>query len=286
MNYSTVCKGLIVSALLWALYGCGQNNTAQTTTTSAPAATATTPTPSPNVPPAAATPAADAGDNIATTDSTDETTETGVAANSGPALALRINDAKPLPASQWKEGVNYTRLMPTQPTSAAPGQVEVMEFFWYACPHCNALDPYLQSWIKQGKPNYVSFVRVPVMWSQMHGLHARIFYTAQALGKLDALHSLIFDEFHKNQNPLNSTDKISDFFVKHGVALADFQNAFTSQAVDASLKNAQELELRFKVESVPLVVVNGKYVTDVGKAGGHEQLISLINWLAQLEHGI
>jgi protein dithiol oxidoreductase (disulfide-forming) len=283
MNCPALFKGLLLSALLVVMAGCGQNNTPQTST-SAPTATASTPATSATT---RATEAAapDATESNAVVETTTEATETGATTNSGPVLALRTANTKPAPVSPWKEGVNYTRLMPTQPTSAAPGQIEVMEFFWYACPHCNALDPYLQQWLKQGKPGYVSFVRVPVMWSQAHGLHARIYYTAQALGKLDALHGPIFDEFHKNQNPLNSTDKISEFFVKHGVALADFQNAFTSQAVDASLKRAQELELRFKVESVPLVIVNGKYVTDVGKAGGHEQLIALINWLTQLEHG-
>ena len=204
-----------------------------------------------------------------------------------PAIALRTanTSSTTVAKSIWQEGTHYTRLTPTQPTSALPGQVEVMEFFWYGCPHCFALDPYLEQW-RAAKPSYISFVRVPILWGQTHGLHARIYYTEQALGLVDKLHTSVFNEFHQNQHPLNSTADIEQFFTQHGASTADFKTAFRSEAVEASLKQAQELGLRFKVESVPLIIINGKYVTDVGKAGGQQQLISLINELAAREHGV
>lgn len=285
MKRNCLLNGVLLLAVLIAVTGCGQNNPPPNAgNTPAPAAASSA---AGGVPAEAnpATPAVPGADSVPVAETAVETTETGTTVAAGPALALRIADVKPEPASQWKEGQHYKRLMPVQPTSAGPGQVEVMEFFWYACPHCNALDPYLETWRQKNKPSYASFVRVPVMWSQMHGLHARIYYTAQALGKLDALHSSIFAEFHQVQNPLNSTEAVTQFFVKHGIAQADFQRAFTSQAVNASLQKAQELELRFKVESVPYIVINGKYVTDVGMAGGPTQLISLINELVAREHG-
>ena len=286
MKRNCLLNGTLLLAVLISITGCGQNNSPSTAANSpAPTATSSVTGTSAEVNPTASAPATPGTDNAPVAETAVETTETGTTVAAGPALALRIADVKPDPASQWKEGQHYRRLMPVQPTSAGPGQVEVMEFFWYACPHCNALDPFLESWRQKGKPGYVSFVRVPVMWSQMHGLHARIYYTAQALGQLEALHSSIFAEFHQVQNPLNSTEAVAQFFVRHGVAQADFQRAFTSQAVNASLQKAQELELRFKVESVPLIVINGKYITDVGMAGGHEQLISLINELVAREHG-
>jgi protein dithiol oxidoreductase (disulfide-forming) len=200
-------------------------------------------------------------------------------------LALRIAEVKPEPASQWKEGVNYQRLVPTQPTTAAPGQVEVTEVFWYECPHCYALEPVIEGWLKNGKPNYVSFVRVPVMWGPVHHTQARMFYTAELLGKLDELHPLIFAEIHQRHNELRTAESISAFFTSHGVAAADFQKSFSSFAVESSLKRAESLNLRYKIESVPTFIINGKYVTDVGKAGGQTQLLSLINELASRERG-
>lgn len=214
-----------------------------------------------------------------------ETTETGTTTQAGPALALKIAEVKPDAPSAWKEGENYLRLSPARPTSALPGQIEVTEFFWYGCPHCYALDSYLEAWRKKGKPAYVSFVRVPVMWSPMHGLHARIYYTAQALDKLDALHSVVFDEFHKNHHPLTTPEMVAAFFAQHGIDSATFQKAFISPSVDASLSTAQQLGARYQIDSVPTITINGKYLTDVGKAGGPDKLIQLINALAAREHG-
>ena len=212
-------------------------------------------------------------------------TSTTAPDESDTALALKTSTTPAPTSSRWKEGVNYKRLVPAQPTSAAPGQVEVMEVFWYGCPHCNALDPFLETWRKNGKAPYVSFVRMPVMWGVPHRNHARVFYTAEQLGKLDALHTAIFHEIQVNNDPLQEPEQIQKFFSSHGVSQAEFQKAFASFAVETSLKRAETLGLRYKVESVPLIIINGKYVTDVGQAGGHEQLISLINELAAGEHG-
>ena len=228
-------------------------------------------------------------DTVATGEQVTETADAGETADNSTTsqpLALRISEMKPEPASQWKEGQHYIRLVPTQTTTAAPGQVEVTEVFWYGCPHCYALDQPLEIWRKNNKPAYVSFVRVPVMWGAVHHTHARIFYTAEMLGKLEELHSQIFQEIHQRNNPLDSTASIEAFFVGHGVAQADFQKAFSSFAVEASLKRAESLGLRYKIDSVPTFVINGKYITDVGKAGGQQQLFSLINELANREHGI
>src|SRR6266436_5053341 len=105
----------------------------------------------------------------------------------------------------WQEGVNYTRLVPAQPTSAPTGQVEVLEFFWYACPHCYAIDPLVESW-KKTKPPYISFSRVHVMWNEAHRSLARLYCTLDVMGKLDQLHGEIFKEVHVNGNPLVAAD--------------------------------------------------------------------------------
>src|SRR5579863_4919261 len=89
-----------------------------------------------------------------------------------------------LPAGRWKAGQNYDVLVPSQPTSVAPGKIEVVEVFWLGCPHCYALEPYIQSWLKN-KPDYIQFIRVPVMWGPVHRGHARLFYTLMALNRPD-----------------------------------------------------------------------------------------------------
>jgi thiol:disulfide interchange protein DsbA len=116
-------------------------------------------------------------------------------------------------------------------------------------------------------------------------MHARVFYTAELLGKLDTLHSLIFREIHVNGDPLNTVDLIAAFFEKQGVKREEFKDAFSSFAVESKLQRADFLNRRYRVQSVPVVVVNGKYTTDVGQAGGEPQLLTLINELSASEHG-
>jgi protein dithiol oxidoreductase (disulfide-forming) len=225
-------------------------------------------------------------ETISETEDTQETPAADAQASTvRPALRLGAAAASAPTSSQFKEGTNYQRIVPAQPTTAAPGKVEVVEVFWYGCGHCFALDPAIESWRNKGKPGYVEFLRVPAMWNDATRMHARVFYAAELLGKLDALHSLIFREINVNANPLNSVDKISSFFQQHGVSKDEFTKAFSSFAVESKLQRADFLNRRYRVQSVPMVVVNGKYTTDVSGAGGEPQLFTLINELAAHEHG-
>jgi thiol:disulfide interchange protein DsbA len=192
----------------------------------------------------------------------------------------------------WQEGVNYTRLVPAQPTGAPAGQVEVLEFFWYGCPHCYALDPLVESWLKT-KPAYISFTRVPIMWNEPDRALARLFYTLNRLGKLDALHTAIFKEIHDNNDPLAdaanndaATERLQTAFVQSkGVSATAFRDAYRSQAVEADLQNADQLVERYRITGVPTFVINGKFVADPITAQGQERLLALVADLAALEHG-
>jgi thiol:disulfide interchange protein DsbA len=193
-----------------------------------------------------------------------------------------------LPSGKWKPGVNYTPLVPAQPTNVGPGKVEVVEVFWLGCPHCYALEPYVQSWLKN-KPDYIEFVRVPVMWGPPHRAHARLFYTLQALGRAD-LFEKAFDTIQTQRNPLlgkteDETLKIEqDWAEQNGIKPDDYAKAYNSFTVSSNLQRAEQLTERYHVEGVPLIVINGKYTTDVGKAGGNPtELMSLINDLAAAE---
>ncbi len=192
-----------------------------------------------------------------------------------------------LPGGKWKAGVNYTPVVPAQPTNVSPGKVEVVEVFWFGCPHCAALEPFIQSWMKN-KPEYVEFVRIPVMWGPVHRAHAKLFYMLRALNRSD-LDQKVFDTIHKDGNILAANDEQAtrkmqlDFLKANGVSVEDFNKAWDSFTVNSGLQRAEQLTERYKVQGVPVIIINGKYSTDAGQAGGPGQLLQLINDLAASE---
>ena len=193
-----------------------------------------------------------------------------------------------LPGGKWKPGTNYDVLTPAQPTNVSPGKIEVVEVFWLGCPHCYALEPFVEAWLKN-KPAYIEFVRVPVMWGPAHRAHARLFYTLQALNRPD-LFEKAFDTIQQKHEPLigqseDETLKLQEAFAKdNGITADDFSKAYNSFTVNSNLQRAEQLTQRYQVQGVPLVVVDGKYSTDVAKAGGPQQLIQIIDDLAASEH--
>ena len=185
-------------------------------------------------------------------------------------------------SERFELGRHYDRLSPTQPTSSGPEQIEVAEIFWYGCPHCYTFDPYLESWKGDLDPD-VSFVRVPAVWNPLLQLHARAYYTAEVLGITDEIHTPIFREIHVNGNPLNSEQALQGFFEQFGVSEEDFTGAFNSFAVHTRLQRADELSRRYRVSSVPMVIVNGKYSASAQSAGDYPTLMELIDELVVSE---
>jgi protein dithiol oxidoreductase (disulfide-forming) len=186
-------------------------------------------------------------------------------------------------AADLVEGVQYKVLKPAVPTNVAPGKVEVVEVFWYACGHCYLLEPKLDAWEKKGKAPYVEFVRMPAVWNELLRTHARLFYTIEILGKRE-LHGEAFREINVRGNRLDTPEKIEAFFTARGVPKADFQKAFSGFAVESKLARATDLNKRYRITSTPTVVVNGKYVTDAGMAGSEDKLFQVINALAAREN--
>jgi thiol:disulfide interchange protein DsbA len=185
-------------------------------------------------------------------------------------------------AADLVEGVQYKTLKPAVPTNVAPGKVEVVEVFWYACGHCYLLEPKLEAWEKRGKAPYVEVIRMPAVWNEMLKTHARLFYTIEILGKPE-LHGEAFREINVRGNRLDTPAKIEAFFTARGVPKADFQKVFSGFAVESKLARAADLNKRYRITSTPTVVVNGKYVTDAGMAGGEDKLFQVINALAARE---
>jgi thiol:disulfide interchange protein DsbA len=205
-------------------------------------------------------------------------------AGAKPAAAPAPGPARP---GKWVAGTNYRILGTPQPTDVGPGKVEVVEFFWFGCGHCYNLDATLEKW-KASKPAYVEFRRSHVMWGPVHQQHARLFYVMQALGRPD-LQTKIFEEIHRHQNLLAAQNPVmarglqQAFFEKNGVTAQAFETAYDSMSVATNLQRAEESANRYAIESVPTIVINGKYVTDVGMAGGPDRLIELVNDLAAAE---
>ncbi len=283
---------LLATGVLVFVAACSPEQPAVPETPPAPAAEApVAPAATPEAPPqASAIPTTPA--EIATAAEISEVDDQEEAVGESPAAAgtLQLRDLSPIPnaqaaAARFQQGVNYSPLVPAQPTSVSPGQVEAVEVFWYGCPHCFALDPSIESWRKSGKAAYVQFLRVPAMWNDTLKVHARLFYTVESLGKLEELHTLIFREINVNGNQLNTTDKIVSFLKQHGVTADEYQKASTSFAVESKLRRADELNRRYKVQGVPLMVINGKYTADVGSAGGNQQLLQVVDELAARERG-
>lgn len=198
--------------------------------------------------------------------------------------------------SKWQSGKHFAPLPAAQPVTVGPGEVEVVEIFWYGCGHCFTLEPLIQNWEKQGKADYVKVIRMPVVWNEVTREDARLFYTLEALGKLDALNLPVFRELHINRKPLtivagNRVDtaaterRAREFLVANGVSAEEFGKTYRSFAVENKIRQAETLSRRYQADHTPMVVVQGKYMTDVSMAGGPDPFFELINDLAARERG-
>lgn len=188
----------------------------------------------------------------------------------------------PALSTDFTAGTHYKLLKPAQPTNVAPGKVEVVEVFWYACGHCYLIDPKVESWAQKGKPANVEFVKLPATWNEMLKTHARVFYTVELLG-MPQLHGDVFREMNVRGNRMDTPEKIEAYFASKGVAKADFQKAFAGFAVDSKVNRAVDLNRRYRIASTPTFVINGKYVTDAGMAGSEAKLFEVVNFLAARE---
>lgn len=168
--------------------------------------------------------------------------------------------------AQIKPGKEFGILSPAQPTEGG-GKVEVTEFFWYGCGHCYTLEPHLEKWAANA-PKDVVFKRVPAIPSESWGQTAVIFYTLEAMGELDKYHRKVFDAIHKDNVNLTNRKVRDEWLGKQGVNLAKFLEIEKSFSVVTKLNRARQLTAAYKVDGVPMLFVNGKYVTSNTHAGG------------------
>jgi thiol:disulfide interchange protein DsbA len=165
-------------------------------------------------------------------------------------------------AKPFQEGVQYVPIKPA-PALGSGDNVEVVEFFWYGCPHCRDFEPTIMKW-KERKPDNVAFSQMPVMFGGAADLHAQVFYALEGMGELERLHGPIFDAMHVQKRKLKSRDAIDSFLQENGVDMDKFSEAMGSFAVAAKVNRARALMRRYGIRSVPTVVIDGRYRSGTG----------------------
>lgn len=185
----------------------------------------------------------------------------------------------PLSAHALTQGKEYALLQPALETQD-PKRVEVLEFFWYGCPHCFTLEPDLTAWVKT-LPKGVYFRRIPAIFSQTPNWEplARAFYAAELLGVTEKLHYDIFNAIHLSGQNLNNRETLLSFVEKLGVNRKQFAQKLDSAEVNTRLEMSRRLSAAAKPPGVPALVVDGKYQTSVTQTGSHEQLFVTLNGL-------
>ena len=178
-------------------------------------------------------------------------------------------------------GKTYVELSSAVPV-AAPGKIEVVELFWYGCPHCYSFEPVVNPWAEK-LPADVNFVRIPAMFGGPWDAHGQMFLTLEAMGVENKVHSAVFNAIQKEGKRLTDKNDMADFLATQGVDKDKFLATFDSFAIKGQIVKAKELAKKYEISGVPTMVVNGKYRFDLGTAGGPEQTLNVADQLIAKE---
>ena len=195
------------------------------------------------------------------------------------ALTLPVANPALAQARQFKEGKDFKRLDKPVAPDAPAGKVDVIEFFWYSCPHCHAFEPTLDAWVKAA-PKDLSIRRVPVAFNASFVPQQKLFYTLEGMGKLDALHAKVFRAIHVEKAKLAKDDEILAWVTQQGVDVAKFKEVYGSFSVANQVRRASQLQDAYGVEGVPSMGVAGKYYTDGTMAGSMQTVLQVVEYLA------
>lgn len=193
-------------------------------------------------------------------------------------LSPMVTTAEPL---LYQEGVHYQLITPPVPTADA-STVEVVELFWYGCPHCFHFEPLLSEWMKS-KPAGVSFRRIPAIFAKQWEIHASAMYAAEALGSLEKLHRPLFDAIHTDNRRIFDEESLVQFASEVGIDATQFRQALNSPTVLAKVKLASNATRDYGIDGVPSIIINGKYRITASMAGSQEDIIKVVNFLIAKE---
>ena len=183
------------------------------------------------------------------------------AATSGLSLPLSSQAQGPAPAKKPVEGTDYLSLDKRVPTDVGAGKIELIEFFWYSCPHCNAFEPQFAAW-KKAAPKDVVVQRVPVRFRDDFEAQQRAYYVFEALNMVDAMHGKLFNAIHNERQQLNTAPALAAWADKNGLPEKKFMETFGSFGVASKARRATQLQEAFKVQGVPALGIAGRFYTD------------------------
>ena len=183
---------------------------------------------------------------------------------------------------RYVAGTHYTEL-PNPVNTRDASKVEVLEAFWYGCSHCFRFEPLLTAW-EESAPDDVDVVRFPALWNDLMKIHAQVYYTAEALGKLDVLHTPVFNAINLQGNRLQNERQIGSLFAEHGVTVEDFEKAFNSFSVRTKVNQAEKRMQDYQIRSTPNMIVNGKYLVTTGQnVRTQEEMLEVVEFLVEKE---
>ena len=193
-------------------------------------------------------------------------------------LAAFVSVGAPAIAQPLVSGKDYRALQPAQPVDN-PKRIEVIEFFWYGCPHCADLQPALKAWMKT-KAADIELRRVPAVFRESWIPHTRLFYTLEAMGQLDRLHDEVFQSIHEQKTDLGDLAKMQAWVGKRGVDPKKFADVYGSFGIDSRVQRSIQMSKAYQLSGTPSLVVNGRYLTSPAMTQGHERTFQVIDQLA------
>jgi len=201
---------------------------------------------------------------------------------SGAALVLATGAGLPAaaqtPARKPESGWDYLTLARRVPVIAPAGRIEVVDFFWYNCPHCNAFEPALRAWIER-LPGDVAVRRVPVGFRDEFVPQQRLFYTLVAMGLLEQLHAKVYDAIHQQRVDLSNGPAIAQWIGQQGVDAGRFIALYNSRPIQDSVTAATQLQDAYGVEGVPALGVAGRFYTDGAMATSMQRVLQIVDFL-------
>ncbi len=184
-------------------------------------------------------------------------------------------------AADYQAGKQYVELSSPVPVSQ-PGKIEVVELFWYGCPHCYEFEPTLNAWVDT-LPEDVNFVRVPAMFGGVWNTHGQMFLALEAMKVEQRVHEAVFAAIHRDGKKLATPEAMAEFLAGQGVDSEAFLKSYKSFAVKGQMEKAKKLAMAYQITGVPVLVVNGKYRLDLGSAGGPQQAVAVADFLIEKE---
>lgn len=175
------------------------------------------------------------------------------------------------------EGRDFRRIGTPAPVPGH-GKIDVVEFFWYGCPHCNALEPVLDAWATQ-LPSDVALRRMPVVFGALHELHAKTFFALEAIGQLDTLHKRIFAALHVQRRRLDKFEDVQAFVAEQGVDKTKFTEAFNAFGVATKARQSRQLSEAYGLEGVPALGIAGRFLTAGSMTGSNERALQVASAL-------